>query len=1629
VAVALAAVTAPAAAQSGDIDIDVADETIAGNGQTTFTIEITNTGSSQQKFTTAATSSPNNWNVKDNEPADVPPNNYRQVTLNAGETGTTDFTVVPDGDSETGSVTFGLWAPSNCGILGCDAKGTFLGSATDSVTVDGSPPDISNVRVSIDGRDATVRADVTDASAIQKVDVTYNPSGFLNAETIEMTRDFGDTFSATRQLAWDTSFEYDVSAEDTFGQSTETSDFSDSIPPVDPPAITSVSTDVEGRQVEVTTDVSAGSGSVDSVTVNWDTGGILSDLNPFSGSSTQIGSSAGTHSVTLPTSGTFSWDTNVKVGVEATGEFGNTVQSDQYTAEIPPNDAPTITNVEATIDGRDATVCADITDDQGISTADVTYNPSGFLNAKTIDMTNEFGDTYCATRQLAWDTSFEYDVYAEDPFGKSTETSDASETIPPADPPAITDVETTVNGRQVVVTTDVSAGSGSVDSVTVNWDTGGILSDLNPFSGSSTQIASSAGTHTVTLPTSGTFSWDTNVKVGVEATGEFGNTVQSDQYTAEIPPVDPPSITNVDATVNGRQVEVTTEVSAGSGSVDSVTVNWDTGGILNDLNPFSGSSTQIASSAGTHTVTLPTSGTFSWDTNVTVGVEATGEFGNTVQSDQYTAEIPPADPPVITDVTTTVIGQQIEVRTDVAAGSGSVDSVEVTWDTGGLLNDLNPFSGSSTQIGSSAGTHSVTIPTSGAFDPKTNVTVGVKATGEFGNTVQSDQYEEYIPPVDAGPTEIVTYDPDTGDTSTRTLSADSGPYPWADASLPDGLDASAYTAPPTDYTKEQITGESSQYPWSAVGALTAGSSAPFCSGSLIEDNHVITAAHCVYDSTSGGWTVSSFTRFKPGYTSGSAVDAADIASVQIHDQWRESATRNTNKNSANRTYDIAVLTLEQTVGAETGTFGYDAHARDSQEYKRNDTHVTGYPAAQTASYVTADGQLWDLMSDAEGTEIKLDSDPFDLDECFGTRLCHDLPTGGTFGELTRPGMSGGPVWVGDGPTLLSVFAAGPQNDSVANVILDGIGVRITEKKETMIGEMVAYGNENTLFAPVARLSASAETVQMGQEMSFDASGSTDPDAGTVETYRWDFDSDGSYEQSTDSPTVSYAFDRSGQQTMTVQVVDDEGQTATASATVQVTNQAPQASLAANPATIAEGNETTLTAADSTDADGSDAALSYSWQAVSAPAGASAPVPSGSGGSVTLATPGSYTYTVTVSDGDKQDTAEATVTVEDVNAPPVARLSATPTSLVNGTATTLDASGSSDPDDPATALTYTWRVASSPAGATAPTPAGASGAVTLTTPGTYTYEVTVSDGERSASAQVTLSVSESGPPAIIGNAVPQDPDGDGVYEDIRGDGTVDVLDVQALFNNLNNPLVQQNARYFDFPGGRTTVTVLDVQALFNDIPGDDGGNNTDDNTSDAPLTDAFVGESQGGLLAIGEQNLTAAERNGFALPPSQAVPEPLVVEGDIDGDTWESTNVTVPNLDPSVLLDRFGDVPISPEDVSIEITTPNGFEGTIDQQAGRLTVQGQLNLTVSLSGTPIRIPIAVDATTGQSGAMTGSADFGSTPVTATVVDNQATVPALDEDKFSLIGPVINDQLGLPSGEGETWVRLQFELTDR
>ena len=56
-------------------------------------------------------------------------------------------------------------------------------------------------------------------------------------------------------------------------------------------------------------------------------------------------------------------------------------------------------------------------------------------------------------------------------------------------------------------------------------------------------------------------------------------------------------------------------------------------------------------------------------------------------------------------------------------------------------------------------------------------------------------------------------------------------------------------------------------------------------------------------------------------------------------------------------------------------------------------------------------------------------------------------------------------------------------------------------------------------------------------------------------------------------------------------------------------------------------------------------------------------------------------------------------------------------------------------------------------------------------------------------------------------------GDGVHQDVNGDGSVTPADVTALFNNYNSDAVQNNPTLFDY-NGDGSVTLADVTTLFN-----------------------------------------------------------------------------------------------------------------------------------------------------------------------------------------------------------------------
>ncbi|MCU4801647.1 PKD domain-containing protein [Halobacteria archaeon HArc-gm2] len=215
-------------------------------------------------------------------------------------------------------------------------------------------------------------------------------------------------------------------------------------------------------------------------------------------------------------------------------------------------------------------------------------------------------------------------------------------------------------------------------------------------------------------------------------------------------------------------------------------------------------------------------------------------------------------------------------------------------------------------------------------------------------------------------------------------------------------------------------------------------------------------------------------------------------------------------------------------------------------------------------------------------------------------------------------------------------------------------------------------------APEANADVSPTTVAPGEDVTFDASESTD-DLG-VEGYEWDF-GDGS--EPVTGETVTHAYAENGSYEATLTVTDGANNTDTATVPVTVeaqdTDEAPTAVLDA-PESVTAGEPATFDARRSTDDEG---IVAYQWTVDGATVDADGPTLER-----TFADAGTHTVGVTVVDGSDQTNATtAEVTVEAApDAPPSAAASADPTTVAPGEPVAFDGTASTD-DDEITA--YEW----------------------------------------------------------------------------------------------------------------------------------------------------------------------------------------------------------------------------------------------------------------------------------------------------------------------------------------------------
>ncbi len=127
-----------------------------------------------------------------------------------------------------------------------------------------------------------------------------------------------------------------------------------------------------------------------------------------------------------------------------------------------------------------------------------------------------------------------------------------------------------------------------------------------------------------------------------------------------------------------------------------------------------------------------------------------------------------------------------------------------------------------------------------------------------------------------------------------------------------------------------------------------------------------------------------------------------------------------------------------------------------------------------------------------------------------------------------------------------------------------------------------FSSEGTAEPPHPAFTVSPSQVRTGENVTLNASGSTDPDAKIVD-YQWALNGNGHYETDSGSnPTITTSFATAGTYEVSLRVTDANGASESVTRTIEVGSFPPVAKLTASPNPALMGQSVTLSAAGSTD---------------------------------------------------------------------------------------------------------------------------------------------------------------------------------------------------------------------------------------------------------------------------------------------------------------------------------------------------------------------------------------------------------------------------------------------------------------
>lgn len=140
--------------------------------------------------------------------------------------------------------------------------------------------------------------------------------------------------------------------------------------------------------------------------------------------------------------------------------------------------------------------------------------------------------------------------------------------------------------------------------------------------------------------------------------------------------------------------------------------------------------------------------------------------------------------------------------------------------------------------------------------------------------------------------------------------------------------------------------DSSTYPWNTVGRVNIGGLA-HCTGSLIADNIVLTAAHCLYSKRLQAMVPTSSVHFLAGYAKGEHLAHSRVIAYEVGAGFNGKSGANTE----NMPHDWALLILAEPLGSTIGHIPLHEAFQTSEAMGNNGQ--TGRAVLSTSHIATA----------------------------------------------------------------------------------------------------------------------------------------------------------------------------------------------------------------------------------------------------------------------------------------------------------------------------------------------------------------------------------------------------------------------------------------------------------------------------------------------------------------------------------------------------------------------------------------------------------------------------------------------------------------------------------------------------